>query len=55
MEEAKRKEVSAESIVTFSSEAIRSIADIDGLVVLVGGLARRMKLGLGWDRILPDE
>jgi hypothetical protein len=55
LEAAQRKEISAESVVTFSSDAVGGLADIDGLLVLIGGLAKRMKLGIGWDRILPDD
>jgi hypothetical protein len=42
-------------LLSCSKDSIGGIADIDGLMVLIQGLARRMKLGIGWDRVIPDE
>lgn len=55
LDDAERALVSAQSIAAFEAGAVGSVADIDGLVSLLGGLAKRMKLGLSWDRVLPDE
>ena len=42
-------------LLSFSKESIGDVADIDGVLVLLQGLAKRIKLGMGWDRILPDD
>lgn len=55
LDDAGRAMVSAQSIAAFDAGAVVSVADIDGLMVLLGGLAKRMKLGLGWDHVLPAE
>lgn len=50
------EELSAEGAVMFYGEdTIGSIADIDGLLVLLNGLRERMSRGLAWDRALPNE
>ena len=55
--EKRRTELSADAAVVFYDEdgLGGAIADIDGLLVLLGGLRERMRRGLGWDRFLPDE
>jgi hypothetical protein len=50
-----RKVIAPDKILRFDEESITGVADIDGLLVLLQGLRRRMVLGLGWDRILPEE
>ena len=50
------KELAAEGAVMFYGEdAIGSIADIDGLLILLGDLREHMRLGLGWERALPEK
>lgn len=39
----------------YDEDSVGSIADIDGLLVLLTGLRERMRRGLGWDHILPEE
>jgi hypothetical protein len=54
--EERRNELSADAAVVFYAEdSLGGIADIDGVLVLLGGLRERMRRGLGWDRFLPDE
>jgi hypothetical protein len=53
--EERRTELSTEAEVMFYDEdSVGSIADIDGLLVLLTGLRERMRRGLGWDRVLPE-
>jgi hypothetical protein len=54
--EERRVELSADADVMFYDEdSVGSIADIDGLLVLLTGLRERMRRGLGWDYALPEE
>jgi hypothetical protein len=52
--EARQGEIAAEfAVMSFSEDSVGSVADIDGLVVLLSGLRERMRRGLGWDMSLP--
>lgn len=42
-------------VMLYDEDSVGSIADIDGLLVLLTGLRERMRRGLGWDHILPEE
>ncbi len=54
--EERRAELSADADVMFYDEgSVGSVADIDGLLVLLTGLRERMRRGLGWDYALPEE
>jgi hypothetical protein len=56
LSEERGKDLAAEGAVMFFGEdTIESIADIDGLIVLLSNLREHMRLGLGWDHVLPDE
>jgi hypothetical protein len=52
--EERRRELATE-VWSFDEDGVGSIADIDGLLVLLTGLRERMRRGLGWDHVLPDE
>ncbi len=39
----------------YDEGSVKGIADIDGLLVLLNGLRERMRRGIGWDRVLPEE
>jgi hypothetical protein len=43
------------AVMFYGGDAIGSIADIDGLLVLLGDLREHMRLGLGWEQTLPDD
>ena len=52
--EERRDELATDAEVMFYDEGgVGSIADIDGLLVLLAGLRERMRRGLGWDQVLP--
>ena len=52
--EERRHKLATDAEVMFYDEGgIGSIADIDGLLVLLTGLRERMRRGLGWDQVLP--
>jgi hypothetical protein len=54
--ENRREELATDAEVMFYDEdSVGSIADIDGLLVLLTGLRERMRRGLGWDHVLPEE
>jgi hypothetical protein len=55
LDAADRALVSAQSIAVFDAASVGCVADINGLAALVDRLAKRVKMGVGWDRILPDE
>ncbi len=51
-----REALAADGAVMFYDEgSVVGVADIDGLLVLLNGLRERMRRGLGWDRVLPEE
>lgn len=52
--EERRRELATE-VWSFDEDSVGSIADIDGLLVLLTGLRERMQRGLGWDHVLPEE
>jgi len=54
LDESSHPESSIDHLLSFSADSVVGVADIDGLMVLISGLAKRMKLGIGWDRVLPD-
>jgi len=39
----------------FDEDVLGSIADIEGLLVLLNDLREHMRLGLGWDHVLPED
>ena len=43
------------AVMFFDEDVLGSIADIDGLLVLLNGLREHMRLGLGWDHVLPED
>jgi hypothetical protein len=45
----------AGDVMFYDEDSVVGIADIDGLLVLLTGLRERMRRGLGWDHVLPDE
>ena len=52
--EERRDELATDAEVMFYDEGgVGSIADIDGLLVLLAGLRERMRRGLGRDQVLP--
>lgn len=52
----RRKELTADAAVFFYAEdSLRLIEDIDGLLVLLNNLREKMRRGLGWERVLPQE
>jgi len=54
--EKRREELATNAEVMFYDEvSVGSIADIDGLLVLLTGLRERMRRGLGWDHALPEQ
>jgi len=54
--EERRTAIAAGAEVMFYDEdSVGSIADINGLLVLLTGLRERMRRGLGWDHVLPEE
>jgi len=54
--EERRTELSANAeVMSYDEESVGSIADIDGLLVLLTGLRERMRRGLGWEYALPEE
>jgi len=54
--EGRSTELAADSAVMFyDKNSVGSIADIDGLLVLLSGLRERMRCGFGWSRALPEE
>jgi hypothetical protein len=54
--EKRREELATNAEVMFYDEdSVGSIADIDGLLVLLTGLRERMRRGLGWDHALPER
>lgn len=53
--ESQREDLASDAEVMFYDEdSVGSIADIDGLLVLLNGLRERMRRGLGWDHTLPE-
>ena len=52
--EEQRTELAAD-VMAYDEDSVGSIADIDGLLVLLTGLRERMRRGLGWDHVLPEE
>jgi len=54
--EKRREELATNAEVMFYDEhSVGSIADIDGLLVLLTDLRERMRRGLGWDHALPEQ
>jgi hypothetical protein len=54
--EEQSTELAANGVVMFyDQDSVGSIADIDGLLVLLSSLRKRMLRGLSWDRALPEE
>jgi hypothetical protein len=54
--EERRTNLAADGAVMFYDEnSVGLIADIDGLLMLLGGLRERIRRGLGWDHVLPEQ
>jgi hypothetical protein len=54
--EEQSTELAADGVVMFyDQDSVGSIADINGLLVLLSSLRERILRGLGWDRALPEE
>jgi hypothetical protein len=54
--EERRTELAADAEVMFyDRDSVGAVADIDGLIVLLTGLSERIRRGLGWDHVLPEE
>lgn len=54
--EERRTELAADAkVMLYDEGSVRSIADIDGLLVLLTDFREHMRLGLGWDHALPNE
>ena len=54
--EERRTKLTADAEVMFYDEhSVGSIADIDGLLVLLTALRERIRRGLGWDYALPEK
>lgn len=50
------KDLEAEgAVMLYGEDAIGSIADLDGLLVLLSDLREHTRLGLGWERALPEK
>jgi hypothetical protein len=54
--QVRREELAnAAEVMFYDEDSVGSIADIDGLIVLLTGLRERMRRGLGWDHVLQEE
>jgi len=54
--EKRREELATNAeVMSYDEDSVGSIADIDGLLVLLTGLRERMRRGLGWDHALPEQ
>lgn len=52
----RREQLATDAAVFLCPEdSLKSIADIDGLLLRLNGLRERMRRGLGWEQVLPDE